>query len=79
MPRFSAPVPMLICEVMSQAEVKVKVKLTYIILVDILGWPIGHLELVDADLDSLALGIGTRASGEVRRELIRLGVSLTVV
>lgn len=39
---------------------------TYIILIDVISWSIKNFVLVDADVDSLALGVVTRTNGKSR-------------
>ena len=43
---------------------------TYIVLPDIIGRPLIDLELVDADLNCLAVGVGAGALWKLRRKLI---------
>ena len=51
----------------------------YVILVDVPGWPLENLVLVDANGDLLAGSVGTWAWGKIRRKLKRLGVSLAII
>jgi hypothetical protein len=56
----------------------VRVK-AYIILIDVLGWPLGDLELIDANLNCFALGVQSRAKGKVGGELVGLNISLAII
>lgn len=55
-----------------------KVK-TYIILEDIILWPLSDLVLINTNVNCLALGIQARAGREVRRELEGRFVSISIV
>ena len=52
---------------------------TYVILIDVLVWPLENLVLVDANGDLLTGSIGAWACGKIRRELKRLSVSLAII
>jgi hypothetical protein len=52
---------------------------TYIILIDVTGWPLSDLELIDTNGNGFTLSVQSRAMGQVGWELVGLNVSVAII